>query len=505
MSDPAVRTAFRPALGGRWSPRALRVPGEVWIIGGLTVLAATLRFATLAHQSLWLDEALTANDVHLSFGAMLSTVASHEANPPLYYVLAWMWTRILGFGDAGLRSLSALWGTAVIPIAYLCARELASHRAALIAGLLAAINPFMIWYSQEARPYMLLAALSGASFLWFVRASREPGSRPLGWWATFSALALLTHFFAGFLVAPQALWLLWRARRRAAVLAVGAVAVVQVALIPLVVSDSGNGLGWIKVIPLTIRIKQIPVEFGLGTLYKSSLVVHGLLIAAVLTTGVIGLLAVAGDRPHRRGAAVAASIAAVVLLVPLLLTQLGHDYLITRNLIPAWIPLVVLVAIACAAPRARLLGAAVAAALAFAFVLADIRIDNHAQYQRPDWRDVAAALGATSSPRAIVASGGAFAAEPLAVYMPRIPWAPPGPAPVTVREVDVVGSAWQAPAGILPAGTRLISNRRVNEFRVERFVLDPPWNLSPARIGALAGGLSRSLAPAAIVLLQHGV
>ena len=32
----------------------------------------------------------------------------------------------------------------------------------------------MIWYSQEAREYMLLAALSGASLLYFARAWRDP-------------------------------------------------------------------------------------------------------------------------------------------------------------------------------------------------------------------------------------------------------------------------------------------------------------------------------------------
>ena len=61
----------------------------------------------------------------------------------------------------------------------------------------------MIWFSQEARAYMLLAALSGASFLWFNRARVQPTKRNVAWWTACSALAVMTHFFAGFLTSPQ--------------------------------------------------------------------------------------------------------------------------------------------------------------------------------------------------------------------------------------------------------------------------------------------------------------
>ena len=103
--------------------------------------------------------------------------------------------------------MSAIAGTAVIPIAYLCGRELVSKRAGLLAAALAAVSPFMIWYSQEAREYMLLAAFCGASVLFFARCLRSPSRRNLAWWAVFSGLAVLTHYFAAFLVAPEAIWL----------------------------------------------------------------------------------------------------------------------------------------------------------------------------------------------------------------------------------------------------------------------------------------------------------
>ena len=54
------------------------------------------------------------------------------------------------------------------------------------------------------------------SLLFFARAWRVPNGRNLALWALLSALALLTQYFAGFLVAAEALALLYRARSRAA-------------------------------------------------------------------------------------------------------------------------------------------------------------------------------------------------------------------------------------------------------------------------------------------------
>ena len=50
---------------------------------------------------------------------MLREVKASESNPPLYYVLAWGWAKAFGTGEVGLRSLSALFGAATVPVAYL--------------------------------------------------------------------------------------------------------------------------------------------------------------------------------------------------------------------------------------------------------------------------------------------------------------------------------------------------------------------------------------------------
>ena len=108
------------------------------------------------------------------------------------------------------------------------------------------------------------------------------------------------------------------------------------------------------------------------------------------------------------------------------------------------------------------------------FVYAQVKVNDSPQYQRPDWRGVATALGAASGARAIVAYDGSLATDPLATYLPRVPWTEPSNGAVTVGELDVVGYRWQTVGRPLPAGARLISTKTVDDFVVDRFALEPP-------------------------------
>ena len=117
--------------------RAETTASDVWILAVLIAIGAALRFGTIASQSYWLDEATTVHEMHLSLGAMLHQVHVNETTPPLYFIVAWLWAKVFGTSEAGLRSLSALLGTAAIPITYLCGRELVSRVAGLVAAALA--------------------------------------------------------------------------------------------------------------------------------------------------------------------------------------------------------------------------------------------------------------------------------------------------------------------------------------------------------------------------------
>jgi mannosyltransferase len=488
----AIPTRTDAAAGG-WSGAAARVqaiPLETWVLGVIVAIGALLRFTTLGSQSYWSDEAATLHQASLSFGSTFSSAVSHEANPPLYFVLTWIWVRLFGSDEFGFRSLSALAGTALIPIAYLAGRELVSKSAGLVAAMLVAVSPFMIWYSQDATEYMTLAALSGASFVYFSRQLRAPSTKNTVGWAVFSALALLIHFFAGFVIAAEAAWLLYRVRRRSVVVATGALVALVGLLAPLALSHTGGAfVGFITETPLRTRIQQVPATFALGTLAKSSLLSYGLVGAAVVTGILIVLLIVGAGSEQLRGAGVAAGVAAFALFVPLLVALAGRDYFIARALIPAWMPLAVVIGAACTARRAVLPGMAFGALVVAGFVYAQVRIDQNSQYQRPDWRGVAQALGSTSAARAVVAYNGSLATDPLTHYLPRARWNVSSQTVLSVDEVDVVANIWQPPPRALPPGTRLLGHTSVGEFAIDRFRVTPAWRLTPSKIALRAGKL----------------
>ena len=186
-------------------------------LAAITLLAAALRLSTLDLQSFWYDEAFTPVHVlHASLWATLRSVAHTENSPPLWYVLEWLASRVLGNGEVALRLPSALAGIATVPVAWAIGRELAGRRAAVLCAAIVAVNPLFVWYSQEARVYALFVLTAAIAMLCFLRADAEPTPRRMAAFALSGAAALCTHYFALFLLAPMALWLLREPTRRRA-------------------------------------------------------------------------------------------------------------------------------------------------------------------------------------------------------------------------------------------------------------------------------------------------
>ena len=404
-------------------------------LGLATAVGAGLRFGTLAHQGYWFDEGVTVLLVHQHVGHMLNLLPREESAPPLYYCVAWVWAHLFGTREAGLRSLSALAGTATIPLAYALGSELASRRVGAVAAGLTACSPLLVWYSQEARSYSLLVLLTGAATLFFLRAMSRPAGRDLAAWALASALALTTHFYAVVAVAPQAAWLLTVHRfRPQPLLALGGVAAVGAALLPLAISQRGTGhTNWIGRIPLDRRLDQLRDQF-IGWIGAPRL--PFLLGAGGLALGAVLLLR--SDHRERRGAVVAAALGAAGLGLALGLVAINVDDFLSRNVIAVWLPLALAVAIGMGSRRAGVLGPVTALVVCGAWISLNVAINTDRVLQRPDWRRVSAALGPAGTPRLIVVKNHAQAV-PLRLYQPGLERMR-GTVPVAVRELDVVGN-----------------------------------------------------------------
>jgi mannosyltransferase len=336
-------------------------------LAAVIVLGACLRFGTLGVQHFWPDEAVTAGLLRLDLGDLLTAMSTTESTPPLYYVLARAWSVAFGTGEVGLRSLSALFGTLTIPVAYAIGAELASRRAGLAAAALTAASPALVWYSQEARSYALVILLGALSLLFVARASRREGGREPAWWAVTALLALLTHYFAVFLVVGEAIWLLaTQRRRRSAAAAVAAVAAGGAALLPLAVHQSRQGnLDFIGETPLGTRLVYSAEEFLAGP--TAERLEPAAVLAAVAVLAALVLAAAAGGSV-RRTALLLVALALAGIAAPVALDLAGLDYLLGRNLMPLWIPLAVAVALGIATTGRRRLGIGAGIALVAASV-----------------------------------------------------------------------------------------------------------------------------------------
>jgi hypothetical protein len=446
------------------------MPREVLLIGGLTVLAAIVRFVALGTQSYWYDESLTVHLLRWPFGDMLARIPRSGAEPPLYFLLAWFWTRAFGLGEAGLRSLSAVFGTLTVPVAYLAARELIGRRGAVIIGLFAAFSPALVWYSQEARSYALMTLLCALSFLFFTRALRRPSRREPALWALASALALTAHYFAIFLVAPEAAWLLLRAtERRRAAWAVGALALAGAALAPLALYQrTHGGVEWIGRIPLGPRLTDTGSFFVVGPV--SPLSTTPVAVGAVLVlAGALGLvLGGRQDARVRRGVLLAFALGAAVIVIPLVIRLAGSDFFLGRNLLAAWLPLSIVLAAALALPRAGRVGLAVVAVTCAGFVAIDAHIAGTVEAQRDDWRTVGRILGPAREARVIEVAP-AWQTSTLILYTSRLVAMPPT---ARVAEVDTVlftgARAYNEPVRVEPPGRPF---RRVGTINHQHMVV----------------------------------
>jgi len=85
------------------------------LVALLILLAFTLRTHRLEVQSLWYDEAVTAQIAERGLGELTSWTAG-DIQPPLYYYVVAGWSRVAGRGEWALRFPSAFFGALTVAL-----------------------------------------------------------------------------------------------------------------------------------------------------------------------------------------------------------------------------------------------------------------------------------------------------------------------------------------------------------------------------------------------------
>ena len=196
----------------------------------LLLAAAGARARQLGVPTLTGDEWFMLRNAYEGPGWIVSQARVFEPHPLLYYLGFWGWIGVAGSTEWAMRYPSALFGVLTCAAVWRLGREIGGPLVALGAGLLAAVNPYQVAQSQNARNYAMVAALATVATAALLVAARREDSP--GWrrYAVAMLLALHTHLNAVLTAAAHGLWYAGRAwlRRsppsRRAIVAAGAIA-----------------------------------------------------------------------------------------------------------------------------------------------------------------------------------------------------------------------------------------------------------------------------------------
>jgi 4-amino-4-deoxy-L-arabinose transferase-like glycosyltransferase len=281
------------------------------------LLALATRLFRLTGQSMWYDEGNSVALAQRSLATIINSAAA-DIHPPLYYIALSFWVNLFGTGEIAVRLLSVVCGVALVYVTYLLGRRLFGATAGLAAAFLAALSPFQVYYSQEARMYMPATLLGALSTYLLITALFDGQRNRLVRWLAYilvTTAALYTHYFAATVVIAQnvaiAVWLIVMLARRASngrelvqrvaplVAAQVIVALCYLPWLPAMATQFNNWPAISEFFGLPTLLNKIFFIFGMGfSVDPQAMWQNGLVTAAALVFAL--LLALGITYPLRR-------------------------------------------------------------------------------------------------------------------------------------------------------------------------------------------------------------
>jgi hypothetical protein len=292
----------------------------------------------------------------------------------------------------GIRLVPLAAGTAAIPLTFVLGKLTVGRRAALVGAVCVACSPFMIFYSTEARAYMLVLFLGLVSSICLLRAI---ATNRVAWWAGFAAsscAAIYSHYSVVFFLVAQFAWAFFAAPRARKALIWSNVAAVVGFLPGAAGLPAGlrapNYLTYVMPVNLH-NLRDIGGRFWFGHAGLPMHEVPGnvaiLMAAAGLALGVFGAILVARHRGPRwwrlRSEVLLVGVLAVApFLLMVAYSLLKTDVLGGPNIIASW-PAMALVIGAVVTVPPRPLRIAAVALVVTAYVIGGLKMLNPL-YQR---------------------------------------------------------------------------------------------------------------------------
>jgi len=127
-----------------------------------------------SNQSLWLDEGVTAKVVRqFNFFSIIKEFLPYDFHPPFYYFLIKFWTDIFGYSEISLRFPSIIFSILSGFVVYKIGSLLKNKKLGFWATVFFLFNPLIVYYSQEARMYMMVNFFVIVSFYFFIKLQKN--------------------------------------------------------------------------------------------------------------------------------------------------------------------------------------------------------------------------------------------------------------------------------------------------------------------------------------------
>ena len=173
----------------------------------LFILAFLIRLINL-NQSLWLDEAIVAKVIKtIPLLQIPFQFSPGDFHPPLYYMFMSVWSSVFGHSEIVLRMPSIFFSLVSGWYVFKIALLIRDKKTGLWAAAFFLFNPLIIYYSQEARMYMMSTAFLSITLYYFFLLKKEIQStdwriifKSILLFNLFSALAILTFYGSIFFI-----------------------------------------------------------------------------------------------------------------------------------------------------------------------------------------------------------------------------------------------------------------------------------------------------------------
>lgn len=194
----------------------------------ITLAGGWFRYWHIGQQSYWHDESRTIGKLAKTYPDMMNELAREHGFTPTWFVFLRYWQEFTAyltgsvaksFSPEYIRIPPVFFGTLMIPAMYFLARQFTDRKGALLVALLAAVNPYWIYYSRDIKMYMtcwcFLAWHLGFLFAWMSSRSKL---RSFCYWmlmALTGAIAIALHSNLFPILIIELIWLLTRPRLKA--------------------------------------------------------------------------------------------------------------------------------------------------------------------------------------------------------------------------------------------------------------------------------------------------